>query len=152
MIWSLMKLCSISSIVQTWWYLMMVCRPLTCGVLSNTLRVWGSGCICWAEARRALRRRTGRSDQRLLQSVLFKWSNVTPMWGRTQETHNEATNNQDVVRKMYINYEIMTCCLKVGESKYASVYLTLSSRCMSRRENDKAYDKEKTEGCKGHGL
>ena len=36
-------------------YLMMVCRPLTCGVLSNTLSVWGSGWFCWAEARSALR-------------------------------------------------------------------------------------------------
>jgi len=33
---------------------MIVCRPWTCGELCNTLRVWGSGCVCWAEARTAL--------------------------------------------------------------------------------------------------
>lgn len=36
-------------------YLMMVWRPLTWGVLSNTLSMSGSVCVCWADARRALR-------------------------------------------------------------------------------------------------
>lgn len=43
---------------------MMVCRPLTCGVLSNTLSVWGRGWVCWAEAKSALRAKGRQSAKK----------------------------------------------------------------------------------------
>lgn len=45
-------------------HLMMVWRPRTCGVLSNTLRVWGNGWDWWAVARSALCVRVHMKEKR----------------------------------------------------------------------------------------
>lgn len=51
------------------WYLMMVCIPRTCGVLSITLSVAGRGCPWWAEARADL---GGLGDGGESEQDLFK--------------------------------------------------------------------------------
>lgn len=50
-------------------YLMMVCMPLTWGVLSRTLRVWGRGCAWCAEARAALSPRQQAKQQRWFEAT-----------------------------------------------------------------------------------
>lgn len=115
------------SFLSTRRYLMMVCRPLTCGVLSNTLSVWGSGWFCWAEARSALRPKKGCSDQKVVFffNRLLKWSSVGLRWQRqhshqvTKQTHREGEGSVWARQSHKI-------------SKVEGKYLTLSSRCIKR--------------------
>lgn len=60
-------------------YLMMVCMPRTCGVLSRTLSVFGSGCPWWAEARAALQGGRGSELGRTRRATaLGPWRDMSP--------------------------------------------------------------------------
>lgn len=60
-------------------YLMMVCMPRTCGVLSRTLSVFGSGCPWWAEARAALQGGRGSElGSTCRAAALGPWRDSTP--------------------------------------------------------------------------
>lgn len=128
-------------------YLMMVCRPLTCGVLSNTLSVWGSGWVCWADARSALRPRTGCSDQKVFllcysatlseersglasrqQRVIIKIKSLTTE-RRTRESVTAQSVQSTETRSPVTKSEPKS---QKAKSKYVSAYLTLSSRCKER--------------------
>lgn len=59
-------------------YLMMVCMPRTCGVLSRTLSVFGRGCPWWAEARAALQRGRAQSCAARRATAPGPWRDTTP--------------------------------------------------------------------------